>query len=175
MISLHYGALLYALDLSPVSHAVPPVRWYDHAELPSNERMNGAAKDYVVVGSQTWNLAVDLGSLAVHTDMQSESAAIPGHNGNATQFFVPEAGTEVTYLSAMACEVEWDVEKGVPAPKPRGLLGDRRKLDRQDCVEPKRLTKVRFVPYGGAKVRMSELPYVDLGMGRKMDGTRASG
>lgn len=60
-----------------------------------------------------------------------------------------------TYISGRGCEIEWPMWKGVPGPVPpaeeRKCLGDS--------------FDVKLIPYGGAKIHMSEFPVVDLGGG----------
>lgn len=170
MVAVHYGPLLYALDLRPVSHWVPPVEWQSHAELPAWRWMGGGAHDEVVLGTSPWNVAIDLGSLRIGEERKRDGG---GAASGDEQFFMPENGpTEIVEITVMACEVEWEVERGVPAPAPvvlqsragEGDAGTRQELNREkDCIGPMR--RVRFVPFGQAKVRMTELPVVDLGWG----------
>ncbi|KAL8908164.1 MAG: hypothetical protein Q9207_000987 [Kuettlingeria erythrocarpa] len=151
-ISVYHGALLYALDVgfSDASTASTTI-----STSPSDPLANATvagkipaqAHDHHIVNTKPWNIAIDPATLKYHTDNTSPSHALPN------PIWAYEAPP--SYITARGCEIDWPLEKQVPAPPPpRG----QRKCKGE-------VKEVVLRPYGSLKVHMAVLPTVELGAG----------
>ncbi|KAE9986374.1 hypothetical protein EG328_005877 [Venturia inaequalis] len=142
-----------ASPLSPsVNGAIPPeVRDYQY--LPQN-----GAK---------WAIAIDPSTLSFHSKFRDQRES--GIDTEQTEPNLRQAEPSLpnplwtgdgegmpTWIEAKGCEIAWDTLKGGPGPVP--AAGERKCLGEGFAV--------KLIPYGGAKVHMSEFPTVELGGGK---------
>ncbi|KAK3065932.1 hypothetical protein LTS18_002224, partial [Coniosporium uncinatum] len=106
------------------------------------------AVDYTILNTTAWNWAIDASTLKfVDANAGKKTSAAPQ---------LPDPiwtqGAPPTSVTVMGCQVRWDVFEGVPGwPVP---------LAERTCLG--NVTKLRLVPYGSSKLRMAELPTIDL-------------
>lgn len=125
----------------PVSPLSPPVS----GAIPPQVR------DYQIFPKEgaKWAIAIDPSTLSFHTKFREGEA-----EGVLPNPLWTDAGEGmVTWIEARGCEVEWAVWKGGPGPVPAA----------KKCIGESFV--VKLIPYGGAKVHMSEFPTVELGGG----------
>ena len=146
-IAVHYGALLYALDISSTNTSTPPKyynpmdQYYPDGYAPTQSR------DYQLFNASAWNVAIDPSTLVFQSSLSGTSSG----GSLPDPIFAP--GAPPTSISAQGCEIEWGLYKNsvpdiVPALADRKCLGD--------------VYNVTLRPIGGQKVHMSELPTIDL-------------
>ncbi|KAL8770914.1 MAG: hypothetical protein Q9209_003565 [Squamulea sp. 1 TL-2023] len=144
-ISVYYGALLYALDVgysdSIISNSISTHRI---DKIPFQQSIPKQAHDHIITNTKPWNIAIDPDTLAYHTNNTSNVGKLPN------PIWAYEAPP--SYITAQGCEIEWGVEKGLPARPP--LKGNR------ECIGDVREVVLR--PYGSLKVHMAVLPTVRL-------------
>ena len=56
-------------------------------------------------------------------------------------------------MTAKACEVEWELNKNTAAPPPQSPVA---------CVENGTVDQVRLVPFAAAKLRLGEIPVMEI-------------
>ncbi|KAK0640551.1 hypothetical protein B0T16DRAFT_460724 [Cercophora newfieldiana] len=148
-VSVYVGNLLYALDVGEEVTTSLPHRWYDNDPNSEGTREFSQVpniKDTYFNNTKPWNVAIDPATLEYH----------PGNASSGHQMgrgFAPEVGKGAdNFVSVRGCEIKWDTLSGgvAPAPPPKGekCQGDGRTY--------------RLIPYGLAKVHMSELPTLKL-------------
>ncbi|KAK5658322.1 hypothetical protein OQA88_2298 [Cercophora sp. LCS_1] len=137
-VAVYYGNLLYALDVgstntSSYPHSYKDARGTGFADIPFPQ-----VRDYYVKNTKPWNVAIDPSTLRYSSD---------GVGQLPTPLFA--YGAPPNYMTVKGCEIEWDLYlDATPGPAP---------LNRT-CV--KGSEEFRLIPYGSAKVHMSELPVV---------------
>ncbi|KAI4247393.1 MAG: hypothetical protein L6R42_009624 [Xanthoria sp. 1 TBL-2021] len=146
-ISIYHGALLYALDVG-YSDAIIPDTTSEAEKFPiQHATIPPQAHNHIIINTKPWNFAIDPSTLSYHTTNQTSSL-----NGTLPNpIWTYEAPP--SYITAQGCEIEWGIEKGLPAPPP--LKGDRK------CIG--NVTEVVLRPYGSLKVHMAVLPTVSFG------------
>jgi len=150
-VAIHRGPLLYAVDLSYNSSTAasvrsPPALGFVVNELEA-EFHNVPADDLTSTTNTTditylytspWNIAIDPSSLVVF-DKSSRVASLP--------YYVWDVGAQPVYMTATACEINWDLYAGDPDWPP---------------ASPNTCTGAHFNvtlrPYGGTRLRLAELP-----------------
>ena len=143
-VAITAGPLLYSLHIGATIKSYPP--------LSSNQRplppgyAPPQSRDYSMTNSTPWAIAIDTSTLVFRR--RSDVSA-----GSALPNPIWAPGAPPTWIEARGCEIEWPLWKGVPGPVPRA--SERR------CVSAAR--NVTLVPFGSAKLHMSELPTVNLG------------
>lgn len=141
-IAIYRGQLLYALEIGADITSGPPKHYRNQTLLPPGSPPQ--ALDYTMISTTAWNVAIDPSTIEYHP-RTDRSAPLP--------MPIFAAGNPDMYMAAQACLIDWPVFNGsvpgTPIPK-----GERRCLG--DAFE------ARLVPYGSAKLRMTELPTIDL-------------
>lgn len=138
-VSVYVGNVLYALDLRPTNISSLPHRSWDAAGPPMADLPFPQLQDYYIAGTREWAVAIDPSSL----QYQPPAAAVG-------RPFAP--GSDAGSVSASGCPVDWDLYlRATPHVVPRKPV----------CRGKNKV--YTLVPYGQAKVHMSELPVVNLG------------
>jgi len=138
-VAVYFGSLLYALDVgSSVTSSVPHV--FNDTHGPGNDSIPfPQVRDYYINNTRSWNIAIDPISITYY--------GIPDGTRLPTPAF--DYGAPPNYMTVQGCEIAWDLHMGAtPGPPPE----DR------TCVGEAGVYKL--VPYGSAKVHMSELPVI---------------
>lgn len=90
-----------------------------------------------------------------HAETEEDDQTNPAEEGESplpNPLWSDEGEGMPTWIEGRGCEIEWDIWKGGPGPVP--AVGERECLGEGFAV--------KLIPYGGAKVHMSEFPTVDL-------------
>ena len=142
-IAVHYGSLLYALEIGSVVSTSPPENWQDRTEYPA-DYAPPQARQCSINNTTLWNYAIDPATLKYHTQ---------SHYNGSTELPNPifKAGAPPGYMTVQACEIDWPLYKAVPAAVP--LPGQR------TCTSAK--SEVTLIPYGAAKIHMAEFPTME--------------
>ncbi|KAL9000272.1 MAG: hypothetical protein Q9169_000989 [Polycauliona sp. 2 TL-2023] len=155
-ISIYHGALLYALDVGYADTTISDTTFdADAVQFPLSLQNGGKspppqAHDHVIVNTKPWNYAIDPSTLSYHVNHSSSiNAPLPN------PVWAYEAPPP--YITAQGCQIDWGIEKGIPAPPP--MEGQR------TCIGD--VTEVVLRPYGSLKVHMAVLPTVSLSKGEK--------
>ncbi|KOS17010.1 hypothetical protein ESCO_005840 [Escovopsis weberi] len=139
-VSVFYGNLLYALDVglgqsSSLPHAYFDPRGTGIAGLPFPQ-----LRDYYYSSTQPWNVAIDPATLRYHGI--GPAAELPDP--------IFEHGAPPNYITVQGCEIAgWGLYRGVTPDVPPAA---------RRCVGARKT--YRLIPYGAAKVHMSELPVI---------------
>lgn len=138
--AVFYGNMLYALDVgfsqtSSYPHAYYNTRGPGLDYLPFKQ-----LRDYYIKNTKPWNIAIDPSTLRYH-----------GAGNQQLKDPIFEQGAPANYMTVDGCEIKWglymDTTPDWP-PTDRTCIGDRKTY--------------RLIPYGAAKVHMSDLPVVKL-------------
>ncbi|KAL8860707.1 MAG: hypothetical protein Q9178_002737 [Gyalolechia marmorata] len=156
-ISIYHGALLYALDVG-YSDTIISNSIYTSSTIytfnSDNETLlhsiPNQAHDHLIVNTKPWNIAIDPSTLFYHT---RNTSSVDDSNGGTLPNPIWAYEAPPSYITAQGCEIEWGIEKGLPAPPP--LMGERK------CVGDVREVVLR--PYGSLKVHMAVLPTMSFG------------
>lgn len=145
-VAVHYGALLYALEIGSTNTSTGPKFYNNVNETQPQGAAPEQAKDYQIFNTTTWNIAIDTSTLKYSSDVDDSDTSAQ----LATPIFAP--GAPPGKITGKGCEIDWPLYRAVPGPAP---LKDQRK-----CIgEPFDIT---LRPYGSTKIRMLELPTIDL-------------
>ncbi|KAH8895819.1 hypothetical protein GQ53DRAFT_33340 [Thozetella sp. PMI_491] len=138
-VSVYVGSVLYALDPSPVANISSlPHHFYDAGGPPIPDVPFSQARDYYFYGEGEWAIAIDPSTLKYHAP--ASSPVVP---------FVP--GLDAGHISVDGCALNWTLRFGAtPDVPPKNVT----------CTGKK--ATYTLVPYGQAKVHMSELPVINL-------------
>jgi hypothetical protein len=136
-VSIFYGNLLYALDVgyektTDLPHAFTDPRGPGLDYLPYKE-----LRDEYVNATTEWNVAIDPSTLRYNGIGRGDSLPDP----------IFEHGAPPNYMTVEGCPIQWDLKMGVTPDVPPS---DR------TCIGSKKTYKL--IPYGAAKVHMSEMP-----------------
>ncbi|KAF2103088.1 hypothetical protein NA57DRAFT_52623 [Rhizodiscina lignyota] len=140
-VAVRYGALLYALEIGSTNTSTQPKLWNNVNATQPQGSVPEQAKDYQIFNTTAWNIAIDTSTLKYSGD---------GGSDLANPIFAP--GAPPGKITGKGCEIEWPLYKAVPGPAP---LKDQRK-----CIGD--TIDITLRPYGSTKIRMGELPTVDL-------------
>ena len=140
-VAVYYGNVLYALDVgfeetSSYPHAYDNPRGPGLGYLPYSE-----LRDYYMKNGSAWNVAIDPSTLTYHKPTPDASLSNP----------IFGQGAPPNYVSVQGCQITWDLYLGTTpdvVPSQRTCVGNQKEY--------------RLIPYGAAKVHMSELPTVEI-------------
>lgn len=137
-ISVLYGNLLYALDVgfsqtSSLPHAYGNPRGPGIPNLPFKE-----LRDYYINSTKPWNVAIDPSTLTYH-----------GMGDGSLKDPIFEHGAPPNHVSVQGCEIAWGLYMGVTPDLPPPS---------RKCISGRATYKL--IPYGAAKVHMSDIPTV---------------
>jgi hypothetical protein len=150
-IVVYHGQLLYAYEIGAhVTSTGPHV--YNTQQLHPEGYAPPQSRDYFMVNTTEWNIAIDPPTL------EYKHKSPMNHTINST----PQAmsgpvfisGAPPNFITAKACLIDWPllVEGSVPSGPPTGAA--------RRCLGE--VFDVKLVPYGSAKLRMAELPTMNL-------------
>ncbi|OAQ71663.1 hypothetical protein VFPBJ_10442 [Purpureocillium lilacinum] len=134
-VAVFHGSLLYALELSTTQTSSYPHAWSDTKGPGLDNLPFPQLRDYYIDSTSAWNVAIDPSTLKYH-----------GSRGGLRNPIFAQ-GAPSNYMTVDGCEIEWPLYLGVTpdwAPVDRTCKGRR--------------TSYRLIPYGAAKVHMSDLP-----------------
>ncbi|PHH84508.1 hypothetical protein CDD83_1832 [Cordyceps sp. RAO-2017] len=137
-VAVFYGNLLFALDVGASWTSSDPHAYYDPRGRGLSSLPFPQLRDYYVRSTKPWNVAVDPSTLRYH-----------GVEGRRLPDPVFEHGAPPNYMTVDGCRISWGLRLGVTPDRPptnRTCIGERESF--------------RLMPYGAAKVHMSELPVV---------------
>ncbi|KAI9893079.1 MAG: hypothetical protein M1814_000626 [Vezdaea aestivalis] len=142
-VAVHLGPLLYALEIQALVSSQPARAWNDNRHKLPDSHLVPQVLDYAMHNASAWAVAIDPSTITIVRG--DEQLPLPNP--------VWTPGGPPGWMEVVGCEIEWGIERGVPAEPP--LKGQRR------CTAPPR--KWRLVPYGSAKIHIAEFPTVELG------------
>lgn len=140
-VSVYVGNLLYALDVGSRNSSTFPHAFYNPRGPGLDYLPFPELRDYYLRNTSAWNVAIDPATLKYHKMTNSSSTETPGFSNN----------TLLNYITVKGCQIKWGLYLGATpdvVPSSRKCIGKR--------------STYRLIPYGSAKVHMSELPTVDL-------------
>ncbi|KAH6637165.1 hypothetical protein F5144DRAFT_486376 [Chaetomium tenue] len=142
-VSVYVGNVLYALDVGGSVTTTLPHRYWDVRGKGTDEFSKYEnVKDNYYNFTKPWNIAIDPSTLEYHrgdadTGIQRGFSALEADRG------------PTNYLTVQGCEIDWPVREGVaPDVPPKNPT----------CVTERQT--YRMIPYGLAKIHMSELPVI---------------
>lgn len=152
-VAVYRGALLYAAEIKADITSSRP-RNYRNFTLYPDDYAPAQAKDYIMLNATEWNLAIDPSTLAYHPKSSKAVAegGVPEIEPLPTPIFA--SGAPPMHMTAKACLIDWPL---LNHSTPDGPIPLKDRVCRGDVFEAK------LVPYGSAKLRMTELPIIDLG------------
>lgn len=144
-VAIHRGALLYAAEISADISSTGPHN-YTSQELYQADYAPPESRDYTMLNTTEWNIAIDPSTLVYHpANNEGSVGALP------TPIFA--SGSPQMYITVKACLIDWPLFKG---SVPGNVIPKSERECRGDVFEAK------MVPYGSAKVRMTDLPTIEL-------------
>ncbi|KAK3688203.1 hypothetical protein B0T22DRAFT_527713 [Podospora appendiculata] len=140
-VAVYFGNLLYALDVGLSVKSSFPHPFNNAGGSGINNLPYPQARDYYINNTKAWNVAIDPSTLAYKGIGDSSSLPTP----------VFEYGAPPNFMTVRGCEIAWGLHLGATpdlVPEDRTCLGE--------------VSTYKLIPYGSAKVHMSELPIVRL-------------
>ncbi|KAL7896849.1 hypothetical protein HDV64DRAFT_56747 [Trichoderma sp. TUCIM 5745] len=138
-VAVFFGNLLFALDVGFSETSSLPHAYYN----PTGPGISGLPysqlRDYYYNSTKPWNVAIDPSTIKYHGVSSSTTLPDP----------IFEQGAPPNYMTVSGCQIDWPLYMGVTPDVPP---------EQRTCVGPE--TTYKLVPYGGAKVHMSDLPVV---------------
>ena len=169
-VAIYHGALLYALDVGEARTTMSSVPFvannYTREGFPPYTDPGIGTKgtlpptpvqaqSYNLSNTLPWNIAIDTSTLIFHASPNDVNG-----DGEGEEYILPKEiwsrNGPPSFITGRGCQIEWPLDKGVPAAVP---LADAK--GRRVCTGP--AVKVVLRPYGSLKIHMAELPVVDLG------------
>jgi hypothetical protein len=152
-IAVYHGQLLYAYEVgADVTSTGPHV--YNTQQLHPEGYAPPQSRDYSMVNTTEWNVAIDPSTLEYKHKSPMNYTINSTPQAMSGPMFA--SGAPPNFITAKACLIDWPllVEGSVPSGPPTG--------EARKCLGE--VFNVRLVPYGSAKLRMAELPAIDLGL-----------
>ncbi|UNI17738.1 hypothetical protein JDV02_004060 [Purpureocillium takamizusanense] len=134
-VAVFHGNLLYALELGTTQTSSYPHAWWNTQGPGLDYLPFPQLRDYYIDSTTPWNIAIDPSTLKYH-----------GASGRLKNPIF-EQGAPTNHMTVEGCEIEWPLYLDVTpdwAPKDRTCKSRRKSY--------------RLIPYGAAKVHMSDLP-----------------
>ncbi|KAJ5203359.1 hypothetical protein N7449_005438 [Penicillium cf. viridicatum] len=145
-VSLHWGALLYALDIDYTETSTAPTHWKKNRDpLPTEPRFRNLRDRTLVPAEGTeWQVAIDPSQITIRwaDHDRAPTSALPNP--------IYERGAPPMTLWVAATRIAWPVSNGTAGPVPTVVAPES---------EP---FLARFVPFASAPLHMAELPAVSL-------------
>lgn len=140
-VAVYHGQLLYSLYIGAENTSTGPHNWQSQELYPADYAPPDS-RDYTILNTTEWNVAIDPSTLKYNPGSDSLPSPIFAH------------GAPPMNISVTACQIDWPLllPGSVPSAPP---VGDARK-----CLGP--TFQAYLVPYGSAKLRITELPTMDL-------------
>jgi hypothetical protein len=137
-VSVMNGPLLYSLDVGYQAESHQPLDFGGGGPLFGKTELPPLAQDWTIINTKPWRVAIDTKSLVQRSTGNVHNMDLPS----------PIWGRDAPpiFIEGDGCEIEWPLYRNVPGPVP----------SRKRCIGNK--TRIRFVPFGSAKIGMSELP-----------------
>lgn len=151
-VAIYRGQVLYAAHIGAEISSTRPHN-YTSQELYPVGYAPPQSRDYTMMNTTEWNIAIDPSTIEYHPAFGGASSDTTRISITplATPIFAP--GAPPMNMTVKACLIDWPLFKGSvpgwPLPKKnRTCLGDT--------------FEAKLVPYGSAKLRMDELPTISL-------------
>lgn len=138
-VAIFYGNLLYALDVGYTKTDSLPHAYYDPKGDPISGLPFKELRDEYVNSTKEWNVAIDPSTIKYNGIGGSDSMPNP----------IFEHDAPANFMTVEGCQIKWDLRMRVTP--------DRVPSERT-CISEKKT--YRLIPYGAAKVHMSEMPTV---------------
>ncbi|EEB90192.1 hypothetical protein MPER_11634, partial [Moniliophthora perniciosa FA553] len=158
-IAVTRGALNYALEISnnvtttegtsdanernrSAQALVDVKRLFPNAPAVYLEPTDPNTTDNTLLPTSEWRLAIDPATLTLF-DNSANTTSMPFH--------VWESGAQPVWFTAQACQIEWGLENNTAAVPPQSPV---------TCVGER--MEVKLVPFGAAKLRLGEMPVMEV-------------
>ncbi|KAK0653517.1 hypothetical protein DIS24_g5970 [Lasiodiplodia hormozganensis] len=146
--NVRHGALLFALSIPSTNSSSHPPQSYND---PNTKLANAPplAVDWRLDNASAWSVAVDPASLVLRSSLDEDD---DDEAQLADPVFAP--GAPPVWVEAKGCEIEgWGLY--------RGVMGVPPPMERRRCVGG--VKTYRLEPVGAAKLRVLDLPVIELG------------
>ncbi|KAJ8080065.1 hypothetical protein PM082_016892 [Marasmius tenuissimus] len=147
------GPLNFALQLSNNDTVSPGLRsaqainnvkgLYPNAPAQYLTPTDNNTVDHVLLPTTEWRLAIDPATLKL-VDNSASTTSLP------KQVWAP--GAQPVWFTAQACQIAWGLEKNSAAPPPQSPVA---------CATGQKF-EVKLVPFGAAKLRLGEIPVMQV-------------
>jgi hypothetical protein len=140
-VAIHHGALLYGLEIGSTNSSQTPLDFRSTKPMPHGYAPP-QVRDWTMTNTTPWAIAIDPSTLSYHHSGEKE-----------LKNPIWALGAPPNWITVKACDIAWPLYLGsvpdrVPLPDQRKCLGA--------------VKEVKLVPFGSAKLHMSELPTMDL-------------
>lgn len=136
-VAVFHGSLLYSLDVGYTKTSTLPHAYFD----PKGDGIAGLPfqqlRDDFVNSTKEWNVAIDPSTILYHGEARHLPDPVFEHNAPPN------------FMTVQGCTIKWGLKMGIT---PDWIPKDR------SCIGPQKTYKL--IPFGAAKVHMSELPVV---------------
>ncbi|KHN97309.1 uncharacterized protein MAM_04906 [Metarhizium album ARSEF 1941] len=137
-VAVFFGNMMYALDVGFAANSSYPHAYYDTRGPGLDYLPYKELRDYYITNTKPWNVAIDPTTLR-YADARNKRLIDP----------IFEHAQPPNYMTVDGCEIKWNLY--------RDTIPDVPPADRTCTGEKK---SYRLIPYGAAKVHMSDLPVI---------------
>jgi hypothetical protein len=150
-VAVYRGQLLYALEIGSRTTSTLPSNYKTNQTYPE-DYAPPEVRDYNMINTTPWNVAIDPTTLEFWPGTPESSVPEDASGELPGPIFAP--GAPPTSMTAKACLIDWPLlgSGSVPDAPPVGV--------NRKCLGE--AFDARLVPYGSAKLRMAELPTIEL-------------
>lgn len=146
-VAVYRGNLLFSLDLGQSNTSTYPHAYMDPGSPGLDFIPFPQARDYYMENTKPWNVAIDVSTLEYFPMKQGEE--LP----NPAWAYQEESEARGPYINVRGCLIAWDLYlNSTPGPPPA--------KNNRTCLGEVKVW--RMIPFGRAKVHMSELPTIEL-------------